>query len=110
MEYNEYMHTGWRLMPVVFGRNGKIRPQYASVNGEPLHFPVSYYTLRHFEGAKTVSTRLGDNATDALNEWERQKKIRRVKTDAVGAGVRAIEPDTIQHNLKGQKKKWLEKL
>jgi hypothetical protein len=38
---------GWRRMPVAFGRNGKIRPQDALVDGVPVHFPGSYYALRH---------------------------------------------------------------
>jgi hypothetical protein len=46
----------WRRMPVAFGRNGKIRPQYALVDGVPVHFPCSYYALRHLEGTKTVWT------------------------------------------------------
>ena len=39
---------GWRRLPVAFGKNGKIRPQYALVDGLPVHFPSSHYTLRHF--------------------------------------------------------------
>jgi hypothetical protein len=50
---------GWRL-PVAFGRNGKIRPQYALVDGVPVHFPGSYYALRPFEGSKTVWTTVGE--------------------------------------------------
>jgi hypothetical protein len=38
---------GWRRMPVAVGRNGKTRPQYALVDGVPVHFPGSYYALRH---------------------------------------------------------------
>jgi hypothetical protein len=39
-------------MPVAFGRNGKIRPQDALVDGVPVHFPGSYYALRQFEGRR----------------------------------------------------------
>ncbi len=31
---------GWRRMPVAFGRNGKIRPQYALVDVVPVHSPA----------------------------------------------------------------------
>ncbi|MGB9415100.1 MAG: site-specific integrase [Acidobacteriaceae bacterium] len=102
--------NGWQRLPVVFGRNGKIRPQYALVDGEPVHCPQSYYTLRHFEGKRTVWTRLKDNATDALNEWERQQKIRQVKNDASEVGVKVIDEDQDRRTLLVLKKKWLAKL
>jgi hypothetical protein len=30
--------NGWRRLQVAFGRNGKLRPKYALVGGEPIHF------------------------------------------------------------------------
>ena len=101
---------GWRRLPVAFGRNGKIRPQYGTVDGEQVHFPTSYYTLRHFEGTQTVWTRLRGTATDALNEWERQQKIREVRNEAVEVGVKVIEPDASHQSLLVWKKKWLQNL
>lgn len=57
---------GWRRMPVVFEHNGKLRPHHALVNSNPEHFPGLYYTLRHFEGAKTVWTLLNGNRAIAI--------------------------------------------
>jgi ATP-dependent DNA ligase len=63
---------GWRR-PVAIGRNGKIRPHYAIVEDEPVHFPTSYYTLRHFEGTQTVRTPLRNRtATYAFDILIRQ--------------------------------------
>jgi hypothetical protein len=101
---------GWRRMPVPFGRNGKIRPQYALVDGVPVHFPGSYYALRHFEGAKTIWTTVGENATDALAARDREQHLRQAKKLAVKAGVTIVEKDEVSHTLGSLKKKWLQKL
>jgi hypothetical protein len=86
-------------MPVAFGRNGKIRPQYALVDGVPVHFPGSYYALRHFEGAKTVWTTVGENATDALAARDRKQHLRQAKKLAVKAGVTIVKKDEVSHTL-----------
>ena len=101
---------GWRRMPVAFGRNGKIRPQYALVDGVPVHFPGSYYALRHFEGSKTVWTTVGENATDALAARDREQHLRQAKKLAVKAGVTVVEKDEVSHTLLSLKKRWLQKL
>jgi integrase len=101
---------GWRRLPVAFGRNGKIRPHYATQDGQQVHFPTSYYTLRHFEGTQTVWTRLKGTAIDALNEWERQQKVRQVKNDATEVGVKVIDPEASNQPLITWKKKWLQNL
>jgi hypothetical protein len=59
--------TGWKRYPAAVGVNGKIRPGYAVVDGEQVHFPEGHYALRTYEGSRMVYTSLGDkNATDAL--------------------------------------------
>jgi integrase len=101
---------GWRRLPVAFGRNGKIRPQYATLDGQQMHFPVSYYTLRHFEGTTTVWTRLRGTATDALNEWQRRQNLRNVQHEAMAVGVKIPESDVSNQTLTAWKKKWLQNL
>jgi hypothetical protein len=100
---------GWRL-PVAFGRNGKIRPQYALVDGVPVHFPGSYYALGHFEGSKTVWTTVGENATDALASRDQEQHLRQARKLAVKAGVTVVEKDEVSHTLLSIKKRWLQKL
>jgi hypothetical protein len=101
---------GWPRLPVAFGRNGKIRPQYALVDGVPVHVPGSYYALRHFEGSKTVWTTVGENATDALAARDREQHLRQAKKLAVKAGVTVVEKDEVSHTLLSIKKRWLQKL
>lgn len=94
---------GWRRMPIAFGRNGKIRPQHALVDGAPVHFPGSYYALRHFEGSKTIWTTVGESATDALAAREREQHLRQAKKLAVKAGVTVVEKDDVSHTLASPK-------
>jgi hypothetical protein len=101
---------GWRRLPVAFGRDGKIRPQYALVDGVPVHFPGSYYALGHFEGSKTVWTTVGENATDALAARDREQHLRQARKLAVKAGVTVVEKDEVSHTLLSIKKRWLQKL
>jgi hypothetical protein len=90
---------GWRRMPVAFGRNGKIRPQYALVDGVPVHFPGSYYALRHFEGSKTTWTTVGENATDALAARDREQHLRQAKKLRNGVDARTVMAFTGHEDL-----------
>jgi hypothetical protein len=85
-------------------------PHYAQVGDDQVHFPGSYYVLRHLEGSKTVWTNAGDNATNALIARDRQQQVRQVKNLAVKAGVTVVEKDDARHTLLSLKKKWLQKL
>jgi hypothetical protein len=69
------------------------------VDGVPVHFPGSYYALRHFEGPKTVWTTVGENATDALAARDRKQHLRQAKKLAVKAGVTIVEKDEVSHTL-----------
>lgn len=75
-----------------------------------MHFPSSHYTLRHFEGTKTVWTPVGDNATDALAAVNREQHVRQAKNMAAKAGVIIVEKEHARLTLLALKKKWLLKL
>ena len=45
---------GWQRLPIVMGKNGRIRPGYALVDGEPVAFPDGHYVLRSYEGKRTI--------------------------------------------------------
>jgi hypothetical protein len=49
--------AGWKRYPAAWGRNGKVRPQYAQVKEAQLHFPVGHYELRHSIERKTIWTK-----------------------------------------------------
>lgn len=46
--------AGWRYCRPVYGRNNKIKPQWAYVNSHEEHHPNASYYVRHREHSKTV--------------------------------------------------------
>jgi integrase len=82
--------AGWKRLPIVMGRNGKIRPGYALVNGEAVLFPEGYYALRRYEGKKTVYEAVGNDAADALAAQQRKTHLLLAKNSADAAGVKIV--------------------
>lgn len=86
---------GWRRHPAAIGRNGKIRPGYAVVNGEQVHFPEGRYELRMYEGSKPVYRSLGNSdAQEALSALHRESHLHAVRGTARAAGITVEEAET----------------
>jgi integrase len=83
--------VGWRRHPAAFGRNGRIRPGYVTVNGGQRHYPEGHYELRMYEGSKVVYKPVGDDPTEALNERDRQANLLVARDTAAAAGVQIVE-------------------
>ena len=83
--------SGWKFYPVVIGKNGRIRPEYAMVDSEPTHFPVGHYELRFYAGRKLRYENVGKNAADALAARDAKEKLLAAKTAANEAGVQLPE-------------------
>lgn len=82
--------SGWRRLPVVVGKNGKLRPSFALLNGEPTLFSEGRYELRTYAGTKTVYKSVGDDAADALAALNRETHLLLVKGSAKAAGVEIV--------------------
>jgi integrase len=72
------------------GRNGKLRPGFAMVNGEPAFMPEGHYELRTYQGTKTVYKNVGDDPTEALAAQRRESHLLKVKDSAKAAGVEIV--------------------
>ncbi|MGO8708970.1 MAG: hypothetical protein ACLQMG_14955, partial [Terracidiphilus sp.] len=83
--------SGWKFYPVVIGKNGRIRPEYAMVDSEPTHFPVGHYELRFYAGRKLRYENVGKYAADALAARDAKEKLLAAKTAANEAGVQLPE-------------------
>lgn len=79
--------TGWRRYPVAFGRNGRIRPGWVLVGGEPKQFEQGRYELRLFEGSKLVYVPVGESAAEALAARDRMEHKLAAKASAKAAGM-----------------------
>jgi integrase len=95
--------SGWRRLPVVMGRNGKLRPGFALVKGSPVFYPEGHYLLRTYQGTKTVYQNVGNNPTDALNAQHRATHLQLVKGSARAAGIKIVEDPV--HSSSGLLKK-----
>jgi integrase len=87
---------GWKRYPIVMGKNGRIRPGYALVNGEPVLYPEGHYEIRSYQGPKTVYKNVGDNAIDALAAQQKESHLLLAKDSAQSAGVQlVVETDRV---------------
>jgi integrase len=95
--------SGWRRLPVVMGRNGKLRPGFALVNGEPTFMPEGHYEIRTYQGTKTLYKNVGDDPAEALAAQQRESHLLKVKDSAKAAGVEIVgQPGArVQLLLKG---------
>ena len=84
---------GWQRLPIVMGKNGRIRPGYALVDGEPVAFPDGHYVLRSYEGKRTIFRNVGEDAADAMATWQRQSQLADVRAVAQVMGVAFDDPD-----------------
>jgi integrase len=78
---------GWKYYPAVMGKKGRVKPDYARVNGRAVLFPVGHYELRYYEGRKPRYENVGNNAADALTAMLAKEKMLTAKTAARDAGV-----------------------
>ncbi len=75
----------WRFCPVVRTGNGRIRPDYVSVNGRPaLHREGSYYIEWYVDGKRRRES-VGKNPSEAFAAAERKAQI--LKNQALGIEI-----------------------
>lgn len=95
--------SGWKRYPAAMGRNGKLRPRYAQVGEEQIHYSQGHYELRRYEAGKLVCRNVGDDAAAALAEQQLEMRRLAVRKAAADAGVEiAAEPGRIQLRQKAQ--------
>jgi integrase len=85
---------GWRRLPAVLGRNGKVRPRYAQVGDEQILYPTGHYEVRHYENRKVVWRNVGDDAAVALAAQQQQQKALKAGAAAADAGLELVTSPT----------------
>lgn len=79
--------AGWKRYPAVIGKNGRIKPGVALVDGKEREFPVGRYQVRWYEGRKTSYKDVGDHPMEALNAMRRQAHLLLARDESKAAGV-----------------------
>jgi len=71
----KYVQTnkGWRYCKPVIGRNGKIKPDFVIVDGQPEQHEEGAYYTRYRDGEKQVWERVGDSSARAVYHAEQKK-------------------------------------
>lgn len=95
---------GWRRYPVAFGKNGRVRPGWVLINGEPEYYEQGRYELRLYEGSRLVYAPAGDNAAEALAARDRMEHKLAAKESARAAGMilPADEPGRVSLSTKAR--------
>jgi integrase len=100
---------GWKRFPAVIGKNGKLRPGYADVDGEAVHYPDGRYQLRSYKGTRTVYTNV-ENASEALNDLKRKTHLLVAKDSAKAAGVEVVGEVSSRQSLQRKKDEFIKRL
>jgi integrase len=101
--------AGWKRLPIVIGKNGKIRPGYALVNGEPVLFPEGHYELRMYEGKRTVYRNVGEDAAEALAAQQKHTHLLLAKDSADSAGVQIVGEVAGRQSLSKKKDEYIQR-
>jgi integrase len=99
---------GWRRFPALIGGNGKVRPNYASVDGVPMEFPQGHYELRYYENRKPVYESVGNNGPQALAALHKRRLKSAAKESASAAGLRIVE-EAGRVSLRSAAKRFVER-
>src|SRR2546425_12083627 len=57
--------SGWRYYPVVWLRNGSVRPNYVLVSGKAEHHPEGFYSIEWYEHGRRRRHAVGKEASEA---------------------------------------------
>jgi integrase/recombinase XerD len=77
----KYVKVGnrWKYCRPVYGRNNKIKPNWAFVGGKPEHHPEGNFYISRRDGKKKIWRKIGPNPADAVNAAKIEKSILNAK-------------------------------
>ena len=88
----KYVKVGdrWKYCKPVKGRNNKIKPHWALVDGKPERHPEGNFYISYREGTKKVWKKIGPTPSDAVNAAAIEKSILNAK--ALGVQIKPELP------------------
>lgn len=84
--------SGWRYYPVVWLRNGSVRPNYVLVNGKVEHHPEGFYSIEWYEHSRRRRQAVGKEASEAQAALERH--VHHLRGLALGLEVRQVAQES----------------
>jgi integrase len=85
--------NGWKRFPVVFSKNGRIKPNVVLVDGSECNYPEGVYQLRSYIGKAPQYVSVGKNAATALNALVKASRVSEIKADAANEGIQIVPED-----------------
>jgi len=89
----------WKRHPAARGGNGRVKPGYAVVNGQPVKVEGFSYDLRLYENRTPKYISVGKNAADADAQRARQELVSTARVVAEDAGLK-VEADRERKTLR----------
>ena len=88
----KYVKVGsrWKYCKPVYGRNHKIKPHWALVNGNPEQHPEGNFYISYREGKKKIWKKIGASPSDAVYAAYVEKSILNAK--ALGVQIKPELP------------------
>ena len=100
--------TGWKRYPAAWGRNGKIRPQYAQVKHTQMYFESGHYECRYWEDGHSLWKNVGSDASIAIAQHIHLGKTLSAQVAAEAAGTEIVETNG-RINLKAKSTEYVER-
>jgi len=102
LRYAHLPKLGWRRGLAVFGKTGKVTPDFMFIgkrgNQRKVHAPDGHYELRYYEGRLPRYKALGNDPTEAFEELKKSRRELEFKNSASAAGY--ILPSVTQPKQK----------
>lgn len=83
--------SGWKRYPAVAGKNNRIRPGYALVDGLPVHYPQGRYLIRYYSGSKVRYKPAGTEAQAAETARKQHANVLDARNKLAGTNVAIVE-------------------
>jgi integrase len=98
---------GWKRCPAVRGANGRIKPGFALIDGDPVKVDRYYYEVRYYENRQNQYENAGMNVSDAETLRRRIENQSTAKAVALSAGLKVEAQDT-RKTLKGAAEEYIQ--
>ncbi len=82
-----------KYRPIVESANGRIKPDWVLVNGEPTHMPEGSYYMSFYEGKRCIRKSVGPDAAQARARRLKKQTELKLRAESAKAGLTVTVPD-----------------
>jgi integrase/recombinase XerD len=82
-----------KYRPVVESANGRIKPDWVLVNGEPTHMPEGSYYMSFYQGKRCIRKSVGRDAAQAQARRGKKQAELKLRAEGTKAGLTVTAPE-----------------